>query len=168
LIQQLDQSNLEKDCELKLTLNDLQSQHKGVQETVKFTNELLISGNHLELALSKEPIINKINDLMKQDPLDMRKPSDIIQISFIALNKLSIIKSIHQFGFINKGKTILSPLHSSIQNINQGQSIHFIFNKPSSFLVNLKDREGITVKNETRRLKLNINGPSKNRMVRYM
>jgi len=136
-----------------------------MQETVKFTDELLKSGNSLELALSKEPIINRINQLLEDHPLYMIKPSDITEINFIASNKPSILQSIDQFGFINKGKTIPSPLHSFIQDINQGQIVPATLNKPHRFFVNFTNREGKLIFHEDKRLKIDIKGPSTNPLI---
>jgi len=159
LSQQIEQSYLKKTIILKKELDQLQSQHKGIQTIINFTTEILQSGHDIELSLNKKTLINRINHLFDQEVIDDLTLSDYKSLRFIDQNWKSFIQSIQQFGLIDEGKYPISPLHSIIQDISQRSTVFAALHKPRSFHIILKDEKGNLIDRCEKRFRIHIKGP---------
>ncbi len=166
MMEEAEQAFNEKDRDLIVAINDLQCQQLGMQTAVKFTTEFLKSGNDLELVLNNEPIKNRFIDLLDEDLLDSDTVFNMASMSFIPSNKPELLQNIQQFGSINQGKGQISPLHSTLEGIEQNLSILAAINSPRSFFVILRDKKGNLIERASKKIKLAVNGPSINTLVR--
>jgi len=168
LLEELDQTFIDKDRKLKIELSELQYQHQGIKSALLFTDKLLEMGHDLELTLNHDPIINRlynfINDnhhLILQEDLP-----DITHLEFIASNESSTIQSIQQFGSIDNTIIKISSHHSYIQNIKKDGNIFCPLNQLKSFQIILKDDQGNLI-DQARKgiLQIDIKGPSLSPLV---
>jgi len=163
LLEELDQTFIEKDRKLKIELSELQYQHQGIKSALLFTDKLLEMGHDLELTLNHDPIFANFNRVLENNRLHTFQESiiDFSCLKFVASNQSTTCVAIQRFGFIEKSANNASPFQSCIENGKKHMNIPCILNKPRSFQIILKDADGNLVDYPAKRtLKINIKGPS--------
>jgi len=163
LLEELDQTFIDKDRNLKIELSELQYQHQGIKSALLFTDKLLEMGHDLELTLNHDPIINRFNNFINNNHHIILQEDlpHLTHLEFIASNESSTIQFIQQFGFIENTIIKASPHYSYIQNIKKDGNIFYPLNQPKSFQIILKDDQGNLIDKARKGiLKIDIKGPS--------
>ena len=158
-----------KQKELSIQRDDLEIVNQGIISSVAFTDRLLQEGNEVEKLLSKQSVIERLNNLSENMKIELTPIHDGI-IQFDENHKQRELSDIlSQYGQISNPHIIssTSPSQCYIENINQQTQQSCIINQPFQFNIIAIKSNGEINENSGHddHFIIDVIGPSKNYQV---